>query len=237
MGLAKNFARDFKARTRISWWVASWFSPPPSGAAILLRMKARQRTPLWLICDVSACLRLHLALGMLALAVRRFLPRNSARAPTPEGIVWITVWQAGCEALLRWVIARQAFRLCGLDPRRCRSLPIAEAQNSFAWAARGRAMLLMYDNMTAIARRWARRIKATMAVKPSTFPDALRALAPLLLSPFFVFAHAPAAVPAGQRIRAPPWPVATPKKHFARALPVHRRGRGRLWIGSFRSRE
>ncbi|HEY7800168.1 MAG TPA: hypothetical protein VIA80_15485, partial [Hyphomonadaceae bacterium] len=62
-------------------------------------MKGRTRTPLWLICDVSACLRLHIALGILALAVRRFWPRH--RPPTVEGIVWITAWQAGCEALLR----------------------------------------------------------------------------------------------------------------------------------------
>ena len=105
-------------------------------------MKGRRHTPLWLICDVPACLRLHIALGILALAVRRFWPRH--RPPTPEGIVWITLWQAGCEALLRWAIARQAFRLCGLDPRRCRSLRIGEAKNSFAWCARNRTFLDMY---------------------------------------------------------------------------------------------
>jgi hypothetical protein len=124
-------------------------------------MKGRQHTPLWLICDVPAFLRLHIALGILALAVQRFWPRH--RPPTPEGIVWLTLWQAGCEALLRWAIARQAFRLCGLDPKLARIQLASEAKDSFSWYARNRTFLDMYDSMTAIARRWARRIRAAMA--------------------------------------------------------------------------
>jgi hypothetical protein len=123
-------------------------------------MKGKQRTPLWLICDVAPCLRLHVALGILALAVRRFLPRHSCRPPSEEGVVWLTAWLSGCETLLRWVIARQAFRLCGLDPRRCRPHPVRGAANSRVWYARLHVMLHMYDSMTVLARRWAKRIRA-----------------------------------------------------------------------------
>lgn len=150
-------------------------------------MKARQRTPLWLICDVSAWLRLHLALGVLAMAVRRFLPKNSSKPPSREGIVWLCAWQAGCEALLRWVIARQAFRLCGLDPKLARSRPMSEARNSFAWCARNRAFIRMYETMTACARRLAGRIREAMAGKPSAPAHGQPApahIAPALVIPF-----------------------------------------------------
>src|SRR5262249_15267371 len=92
------------------------FPPPPLSCRILSSMKCRSITSLCLICDVAACQRLHLALGFLAMAVRRFLPKYATRPPSPEGIAWITAWQAGCERLLRWVIARHALRFCGLDP-------------------------------------------------------------------------------------------------------------------------
>ncbi len=153
----KNFASDFKARAKNSCRRTIEFPPTPPSAAILRCMKGKQRTPLWLICDVSACLRLHIAMAILLMVIRRFLPRH--RPPTPEGIAWITAWQAGCERLLRWAIARQAFRLCGLDPNLARNFEISEAQNSFAWVARGRAFIHMYETMTAIARRWAKRIR------------------------------------------------------------------------------
>jgi hypothetical protein len=176
-------------------------------------MKARQRTPLWLICDVAACLRLHIALGVLAMAVRCFLPKDRSKSPSPDGIVWLTAWQTGCESLLRWVIARQAFRLCGLDPRLCRSFPIAEARTSLAWQARLRAMLRMYDNMTVLARRRARRIRERSG-EDSTIPDPAADLPgpdpanpaamifsrrPLVRSGASTRSH-PAA------IRGPPWP-------------------------------
>jgi hypothetical protein len=167
-------------------------------------MKGKQRLPLWLICDVAACLRLHLAIVVLAMAVRRFLPRY--RPPTPEGIAWITVWQACCESLLRWVIARQAFRLCGLDPKRARTFAIGEAASSFSWYARNRSFLHMYDSMTAIARRWAKRIKTAMAAKP---PRPSAAVSEISSHAARVVALC-IATPAGQRIRAPPWPPCIP---------------------------
>ena len=156
------------------------------------------KPPLWLICDVPVWLRLHIALGLLAMAVRRFLPKR--RPPTPEGIVWIASWQAGCEALLRWVITRQAFRLCGLDPKLARSLAIGEAQTSRAWTARGRTFLRMYSNMNALARRWARRIRRAMAARRSTVAASQRPLLLVVVMVFFFFRRAA----SGQRIRAPP---------------------------------
>jgi hypothetical protein len=167
------------------------------------------KTPLWFICDVSACLRLHGALVILALAMRWFIPRNKSRGVSREGVVWITVWLAACEILLRWVIARQAFRLCGLDPRQARTFRISEARSSSAWAIRGRDLARMYEAMTLYARRWARRIRAVMAAKPSA-PAGEQSI-PLLSSPFFFAAavFSLAATPAGLRIRAPPWLIPT----------------------------
>jgi len=170
------------------------------------------KTPLWLLCDVAACLRLHLALAVLGLAMRRFMPRAKMRQKpvSPEGVVWLTVWLACCERLLRWVIARQAFRLCGLDPNLARSCHVSEARSSEAWSVRGRSFARIYARMTVHARRWARRIREAMAAKPAAVPRACCALASLVSSsPFFVVTPAAAAAPAGQRIRAPPWPTAT----------------------------
>jgi hypothetical protein len=170
-------------------------------------MKGKQ--PLWLICDVSACLRLHLALAILGMAVRRFLPRNATRPPGPEGVAWISIWQAACEALLRWVIARQAFRLCGLDPGRARIQPMSEARTSLAWYARNAAFIRMYESMTACARRLARRIAGSVEESSGpnlSNPDPANFQTPDFRPPD----HLPAA-PAGQRIRAPPWLIAAPQ--------------------------
>ena len=231
----KKICRPIKVLSENRCWITGEFSPPPSGAAILWRMKGK--TPLWLICDVSACLRLHGALVILALAMRWFIPRNKSRGISREGVIWITVWLAACEILLRWVIARQAFRLCGLDPRNARTFRIAEARSSTAWAIRGRDLARMYEAMTVYARRWARRIRQAMAAKPAAPVRAQSALLlSLLSSPFFILSspflfsrqrRLPFR-PASTSARRPGYLPA--RKHFARALPIHRRGRGRLCV-------
>ena len=174
-------------------------------------MKGKAPIPLWLICDVSACMRLHIALGLLAVSILRFMPKRSTRPVTSEGIAWLTVWQATAEALLRWAIARHACRLCGLDPGCARIQLRSEAKDSLAWQARVKVFIHIYETMTACARRLARRIRAAQAAK------ATRPLAPSSLIPISDYEpSAPsfaacALMPAGQRIRAPPWPASTLK--------------------------
>jgi hypothetical protein len=172
--------------------------------------------------------------------MRWFIPRNKSRGVSREGVVWITVWLAACEILLRWVIARQAFRLCGLDPRNARTFRIGEARSSTAWAIRGRDLARMYEAMTLYARRWARRIRAVMAAKPAA-PAGEQSvpLLSLLSSPFFFAAavFSLAATPAGLRIRAPPWLPRKPEN----PSPAPCRSIGEVagvWaFGLFRSRE
>lgn len=182
-------------------------------------MKGKAPIPLWLICDVSACMRLHIALGLLAVSILRFMPKRSTRPVTSEGIAWLTVWQATAEALLRWAIARHAFRLCGLDPGCARIQLRSEAKDSFAWQARTRTFIHIYETMTACARRLARRIRAAQATVASR--GCPQSLAPSLLSiprcvlPAFSLAVC-ALTPAGQRIRAPPWPASTHQTHRPR---------------------
>ena len=183
-------------------------------------MKGKAPIPLWLICDVSACMRLHIALGLLAVCILRFMPKRSTRPVTSEGIAWLTVWQATAEALLRWAIARHAFRLCGLDPKQIRIQLRSEAKDSFAWQIRTRTFIHIYETMTACARRLARRIRAAQAARsascgrpPSLAPSPLSI--PRCVLPAFSLAVC-AVTPAGQRIRAPPWPASTHQTHRPR---------------------
>ena len=189
-------------------------------------MKGRTRTPLWLICDVSAAIRLALATWMLTRCIRAYWPRT--RPPTRKGAASISLALCCAEALLRWAIMRQALRYCGRDPREARLFQLPLACNSFCWQARCAAFIRMAGDMTLYARRWARRMNTAPATSP-VIPDGASDL--LLSSTFFVFTPAVAAAPAGQRIRAPPWRLANTSNTPSRALPVHRRGRGRLCAG------
>jgi hypothetical protein len=118
------------------------------------------RFPLWLICDAAAALRLALATCLLSLHVRLYWPKHATQSPSAEGIACICVGLACCEALLRWAIMRQAFRVCGRDPRAVRIFRLPLAASSFTWQARCRTFLRLIQNMSRYARRWAERIHA-----------------------------------------------------------------------------
>ena len=169
-------------------------------------MKGQTRFPLWLICDVAAAIRLALATWLLSYCVRRYWPKHAKKQPTPEGIASISLALSCAEALLRWAIVRQAMRACGLDPRTVRLFQLPQATSSFTWQARCRTFLRLIENMTLYARRWAKRIKAALAARP---PRPSAAAAAFEISPAAArVISLCAAVPAGQRIRAPPWLLA-----------------------------
>ncbi|HEX5007308.1 MAG TPA: hypothetical protein VFV70_09365, partial [Hyphomonadaceae bacterium] len=108
------------------------------------------------------------------------------------------------QALLRWVIARQAFRLCGLDPKLARIQPLSEAKGSLAWHARNRTFVRIYRTMTLCARRLARRIVESVEFRNARpcLSGGHRAVEVFLFFSSDVFWGL--AAPAGERIRAPP---------------------------------
>src|SRR5262245_34452025 len=120
-------------------------------------MKGRIRTPLWLICDVSAALRLALATWLLTWCLRRYWPRT--RPPTRTGAASLSLALSYAEALVRWAILRQAMRSCGLDPRAVPIIQLSLATNALSWRARCRVFIRLAGNMTVYARRWASRIR------------------------------------------------------------------------------
>ena len=133
----------------------------------------RLRLPLWLICDSAAALRLWGGLALFFLVLRRVLPRGRLRPfLSPEAAAWLIEILALCESLLRWVIARQAFRLCGLDPARARLVLLAGAETPLAWHVRHRTFRRRLNAMTACARTQARRIRQALAAATPAWPAA-----------------------------------------------------------------
>ena len=128
----------------------------------------KPRAPLWLICDPTASVRLGLVIGLLYFGCCRFMQGN--KPPGAYGSAWVTVFLSVAEALLRWAIARQARRLCGLSPRGVPIFVPTEPKTPQVWLARLSTFIAMVKTIDACARRLARRMKEALAAEPPSIP-------------------------------------------------------------------